>query len=923
MARRTYTLTELLGLRTNRVPNEVLANANDPEIGTITRTHCFSFLAICLTCESSSASCRPPTSRHKDDSSVTSDELIFKGTVSRRMGRDFAREASQNSIRGLTREIPRGAVQAVGPESAQNPPHPMEWKYRGRSDTEATTAEPIPAPTGVSAQRDEGFQRFYKAVVSPTHVRVTAGGRIVPNTRGPPSPTTKRANDNSIMDSHGFSDKAAISQQPTAPVSLSQAVPIVSPLVTGYPSGFQPLQTPVSFVPMTLGAHLHPGFPFPQGAVSPASMAQFVPTSALKDLHSTKATEDDKQSKTKASLSEPFYYNSQLICPVGAFPGPLGSPVVPVHMVGISQGVAPQLPGNYTQPQSTQASSAATGSSYALSNRSLSGLPPVVNHIVPANANFSGNTAPPISSIKPSDITKKQIASFKQSLKYHEDQLQYNRHQIDEKDMEQRIQIIKGHIQRFEQTLKTQLEYEEAHFKATQGKNNGAPAQAGMAVEENKAQPQPPTLTVPLGYGAPGIKKEPDESVNQGVALATHGTTTNVDQSGKPLGKSHVEPVSTGISSRPNAAGLPNEAATAPIFQPRGYASTWTGSKYAREMKACEEADKRIHALEVENTESLCEGEQRSVSQPFSASMAAAPHSESSLHGSDERRRSGSNSTKPLSGYGVPYLLGTLPKGVNPRTARDQDYVYKRPLTEEERRARFLYWGKAPKSAVRGLPKYDGKHFYPPSPIKEPSAEQAQDSSCRTTDSDGDPFRPMTPVQRVNIKGVSVSEDNCVSARLTRTISFETQVNGGSEDFTGGAPLKCENSLDAAVGQSDRRSDNTSAKLWQAVLRKGATSSALSSTTAQGFLPHCTGNAAASLTPSLSTNQISSTRDISSGKLSDVHDLSENSGPAPSNVPEKRGENCPPSGVSSLEDQFKHLAVDDATRREMAPAFSM
>ena len=35
MGRQTYTLTELMGLRTDRVPDEVLAMANNPEIGTL------------------------------------------------------------------------------------------------------------------------------------------------------------------------------------------------------------------------------------------------------------------------------------------------------------------------------------------------------------------------------------------------------------------------------------------------------------------------------------------------------------------------------------------------------------------------------------------------------------------------------------------------------------------------------------------------------------------------------------------------------------------------------------------------------------------------------------------------------------------------------------------------------------------------
>ncbi len=113
-----------------------------------------------------------------------------------------------------------------------------------------------------------------------------------------------------------------------------------------------------------------------------------------------------------------------------------------------------------------------------------------------------------------------------------------------------------------------------------------------------------------------------------------------------------------------------------------------------------------------------------------------------------------------------------------------------------------------------------------------------------------------------------------------------------------------------------------SAKLWQAVLKKGPTSSAVSSTTAQGFLPHYTPHPTASLSPSVSTNQLSMVGDIS-GKISDVHDLSDTGGALLAASPEKRGENCPPGGVSSLEDQFKHLSVDVATRRNLTSAFGM
>ncbi len=745
---------------------------------------------------------------------MTSDELVFKGTLNRRMGRELAREVSQNSIRTAVREPARDAIRDIAQEPPHDPSRPMEWKYRGRSETEAATAEPIPAPTGVPAQRDEGFQRFYKAVVSPTHVRVTAGGRIVPNTRGPPSPTVKRTSDSSsIMEGQGISDQAVVNKAsmvsvapaaPAAPVSFGQSVPVLPQLLTGYPPGFQPIQAPVSFVPMALGTQLPPGFSFAPTAVNPAAMGPLVPGTALKDMHNTKTADDEKQGKVKSSLPEPFYYNGQIMYPVGTFQGQLGNQMVPIHMVGIPHGVAAQLPGHYLQPQPAPTSAAATAPAYTASAHSLSGIP-VVNHIVPANASFNAGTAPPISSIRPSDITKKQIASFKQNLKYHEDQLQYNRHQIDEKEMEQRIQIIRGHIHNFESTLKTQLEYEEAHFKTTQGQEDKKPSQPVAVVEERRVLSQPSAQTTMLGYGAPATKQEMNEAVNRRIVPASYGVNINVGEGGKAMSQGSVNPALPGANG---LQALPSDAALAPIFQPRGYASTWTSSKYAKELKAYKEAEKRLLATETKSLEHLRASDQRSVSQPF---FPRGPRVEGNPNVSENSVRSGGNSAKLQAGFGVPYLLGTLPKGVNPRTARDQDYVYKRPLTDEERRARFLYWGKAPKSAVRGLPKYDGKHFYPPSPVKERSAEPTQEGDCRTTESDGDPFRPMTPVQRDDPNGVSASEDNCAPGRLTRTVSFETQVNSGAEDFmAGAAPIRVrEDSLDASsVGSIDRRLEN-------------------------------------------------------------------------------------------------------------------
>lgn len=89
-------------------------------------------------------------------------------------------------------------------------------------------------------------------------------------------------------------------------------------------------------------------------------------------------------------------------------------------------------------------------------------------------------------------------------------------------------------------------------------------------------------------------------------------------------------------------------------------------------------------------------------------------------------------------------------------------------------------------------------------------------------------------------------------------------------------------------------SDNLccSSKLWQSMVKRGFTASdvlpsAVTSTTAQGFLPHFTGNASASLSPTLSGTVTSSIRDPS------VKDADTNPNGSTFMAP-KNGENAPP-----------------------------
>lgn len=131
-----------------------------------------------------------------------------------------------------------------------------------------------------------------------------------------------------------------------------------------------------------------------------------------------------------------------------------------------------------------------------------------------------------------------------------------------------------------------------------------------------------------------------------------------------------------------------------------------------------------------------------------------------------------------ISPAAVPYLIGAFPQGTQSSDAHATDLQYPRPLTEEERRARFLYWGRAPKSAYGGLPKFDGKDFYPPSPTKE-SVRLRQPSTA------GNSFnrRHLTPAERNFERLFSVPQ----SVNYSKA-SLEAKSRHGSPNLSSTAP---------------------------------------------------------------------------------------------------------------------------------------
>ncbi|KAK4451792.1 hypothetical protein QBC34DRAFT_423377 [Podospora aff. communis PSN243] len=1007
----SYTVAELLSLR-DRPANEPMASmAANPEIADIVRTP--------------GIACKPgdKSTFKKSNSSGSSDEVLFKGNASRRnfrgTTRDSARESvgesSREPIRGPSavrepvREPTRGPVRepaqpALRESAAMEAPREgtlAQRKYRGRSDSELASAEPTPAPTGIPAQKSEGFQRFVDAVVSPTHVRVTAGGRIVPNTRGHASPASKRSNDvAATADSNGGvgGEKALPvkpSVSPVAPPQITTPAPAPAPMLPqgpmmmppylpSYPPGFP---TPMPYGPV-FAPQMPPGFAFGQNAVGAPPVMQPAAGNTLKDMHNMKPGEarndngssSDKQDKTKlappANFAQPrpFFYGSHWYLPPMAYPYPpgMGAPVLPqvANMApymppGFAPGMTPQPIGQFPQPAgqmlqppgqfplpprpapaglapmvnvptaNTPSSNTApfpapgqipsrpTSSNYgAHANTQIGSAAPGQNALV--SAQIQSITAAPITSIKPSDITKKQLENFKVALKYHEDQLQFNRHQINEKDMEDEILKLQAHIREFETKLKIQLEHEAKVLGHTEQKSeDAAPA---SAPEGSGVSPPPPTVVVNHG-AAPDVSAHPETGLEERHPHPKLEYGWPLDQSG------NFRPpfCNTGYSApfgnnQSLVAGKdrswPNDAVSAPAFVPGAGSGT---QEILEESQHCKFNGQMGHET----------GPTAKATGESSVPIRQAPPRTNHSARADGKLE-------------VPYLLGTLPKGKDSRTASDEDYVYSRPLTEEERRARFLYWGNCPKDVLKGLPRYDGRHFYPPSPIRDganspdppssppprrvPTIRHEKDCAVRETKSELDPFRPLTPVQKfVPSKQLIVSEDGWRTGRqvdsperggfcYSESSEAWDSALGVSQELGNNASGPCEGSADEAApdSQEHRVGGSGGAKLWPTMLKKSSISSAVSSTTAQGYLPQFSAHAAASLSPSM-MKIVSPIREASPTKTSMVSSDQSDGGILLAPAPESYRENFPPASVSSLEDQFKNISINSSARPAPGP----
>ena len=583
-----------------------------------------------------------------------------------------------------------------------------EWKYRGRAESEDAERQPISAPSGLAAQKDEGFQRFYRAVVSPTHVRVTAGGRIVPNNRGSSSPTP-----NWSANKTGF--EGTFGQQRGQPeqntFSLHQGP--FSPYAAMYPPFI-----PGVNAPMTAGAHPYHIIPWHLGMNGggnvPIAMAtgnKMSPSNSA--LNKAKeGSRSDKQSESgvsdKASLpygatseqfdnGRPAFYNGHLMmAPGGQFypfsmASPHAFPGTPFHMP--MMGIRGMATNSAVQGETEVHNQPAESDNPTLTAKTNPEYPP------PSKL--------PVSSIRPSDITKKHLDILRARLKYLEDQLSYNKHQIDERTVENDAQTVRQYIGQFERNLEAQISVEESHYpKFGQQNDLGEPTHlsGGMVSKPSTSgEVKPHSDNTPSSNsGQFSHSRSGDQRTGRDQTSSRFNAGINSTKSVSAFAGWKAPTNSSATSNQSNGKSrLPVGAAMAAPFQPRTEASTMTaGNSHLSQYLDGVHSGIGVNSHSMPAKEEYIGGEK--------ADCHVFPG-----HGNQS----------------TPYLVGYLPYGISPDLAKDTDYTYPRPLTEDELRARHMYWGKTPRHLQKGLPKFNGKDFFPPSPVKGRSSDETSSTT--------------------------------------------------------------------------------------------------------------------------------------------------------------------------------------------------
>lgn len=681
--------------------------------------------------------------------SILIDEVVSKGNANPPHVRALRRlKVASSSSNESDEVIYRGKNHPRAPSQPIPPGANVQWKYRGRTGSEVTSSDPLPAPTGLDKQSSEGFQRFFKAVVSPTHVRVTAGGRIVPNTRSSVSPTMKWDKERLSNNVQNTTERSKDIKTEPAFAGLHNQVPppMIPPMYPPQPVIYPQMGMPIPLYHPLQGP-VHHGFAYPYGfapLAAPIPHAPYLPTPEREQRAEGSGTmskqdgsggENDnrfRQAPFKLSSPDqfdqnrPFYINGQLVFPAcGIAPGQVPQLIPSQYLApGIlpTPGPPPQRVATVSNP--TPTTHLASGANATPSQLYVSSLDrdPASQQSVTTAGSLSGSV-PPLSSIRPSEITRKQLEGLRHQLKFYIGQLQFNRHQIDEPWVFAQAQKVRDNIKQFEQNLQMQVQFELEHYPNMEP----TPRHISDMVMPCNTPSRPSSIRHTQASGS-----------------SHHGS---VRSSGATPGPKHYQHQQIGSTGRgypkPNRAAVginsnKTDNSTAHIDALEAAVIQKLSAPDATpEQKAMLEAitrplnphhDPKPSAKKQGSTDNS--SSQSSSAQPGSfvekRASQGQPQSHEAYLQNSRVQTAGTYHTNgntsymaPVNGEGMsaPYLIGNCPPGTDPWTYLGHEFVYGRELTEAEKQARNIYWGKLPSKGT-GLPKFDGKDFYPASPQK-------------------------------------------------------------------------------------------------------------------------------------------------------------------------------------------------------------
>ncbi|KAF7891877.1 hypothetical protein EAF00_008179 [Botryotinia globosa] len=432
------------------------------------------------------------------------------------------------------------------------------WCLRQNTNSESRRTfdnqiQPHSAPTSVALHQAENFRRFYRAVVSPTHVRVTAGGRIVPNTRAMAPPSFEPIGNKHTSESHQQTNEIEQIDNSRATNDIAgDAQASLIPVGAQGPPGFHPT-FPGSFLPPY--GYFHQGAPNIPGQT-------FSHPGHTQALHQSANSNDSTNSSLQAvRVSHPGQFdpnrpymmvNNQLCFSASGFPQPpsgfpsglVGNPQFGPAMLGGPPGhhiphpmlgtiPFPISPGNFPVPMMQHPN----GQFFSM---------------MPPQAHTQQASMAPMLPV--------QLTSTEQTLQQHRDHLMMLEDHISRQSLQSvpywvnQRQVLMGEIARMTNLL--QSERNQSVSAQTEQAKSQISVDAGSSLDNSsdKNDVRSPVIV----SSSPSITLRSQEP---SVAYAKSSTTRSVDSPTIP----RVSTTKLGSSSR-----LPATAAMAPPFQPRG-----------------------------------------------------------------------------------------------------------------------------------------------------------------------------------------------------------------------------------------------------------------------------------------------------------------------------------------------------------------